>query len=185
MKAPFPINELDRMLQACIDFTDQHEPYFYWAHIADRCGMGDNGEGVQRMIAWLARVDPGLLEDCGHAEDNIRYFRLGVEARRVMRTGGLGPYFRKKSRAESEERVRNWTHIGISTLAVVVSLFALNKPAANSAEVGRLRIQVADLQSHQARLEAAVRQLAATPGSVPQHDRSPPAAGRAAPGRVL
>lgn len=185
MKAPFPIHELDRVLAACIDFTDHHEPYFYWAQIADRCGMTDRGDEVQRMIAWLARLDDGLLEDCGHAKDNIRYFRLGVDARRVMSTGGLGPYFQTRSRTESLERVRLWSPVGISIVAVIVSLFALNKPAANSPEVRRLRAQVTELRREQGQLEAAITRLAAAPGSTPHDDRAPPAKGAASPGQIL
>lgn len=66
------------------------------------------------------------------------------------------------------QRVRLWAPISISLAAVIVSILVLQKPTANPAEVQRLRAQLANMQSEQTRLEAAVIQLAKPSGSTGQ-----------------
>lgn len=74
MKTPFTIRELDDLLNACINFTAQHEPFFYWGNVGGADGVTADSDAVTRMLTWLARTDEQLIEDCGHAHDDIRYF---------------------------------------------------------------------------------------------------------------
>ena len=99
MIQPYTNEQLDALLRACIEFADTfQEESFYSGNIAGREGVVADSLAVQRMLEWVAEQDKGLLVNRGFGNDNITYFRLGLDARHVVNTGGFGAYFRNKSR---------------------------------------------------------------------------------------
>lgn len=162
MKVPFSVVDLDNLLNACIEFTKHHEPYFYTGNIGGRNGVTVDSDVVKRMFIWIAETDKGLLEDCGFGEDNIHYFRLGHEAIEVMNSGGFAKYLRSRSRNEFLEKARLWFPIGISIGAVAVSVFALKTPMDTARKVDDLRNQLVELHNEQEQLKAAVERLTNT-----------------------
>lgn len=156
MKSPFPTKDLDNLLKACIEYTDHHGPYFYTGNICGRDGVPTDDDSVKRMFDWIAKTDKGLMEDCGFGNDNIHYFRLGHDAIDINRRGGFAKYLRNRSRSEFLDNFRLWAPIGISIAAIVVSVFALKKPADSAIQLESLRGQLIELQSEQEQLREAV-----------------------------
>ena len=159
MKTPFLVADLDNLLNACIEFTAHHEPNFYTGNIGGRNGVTTDSDVVQRMFVWIAEVDKGLLEDCGFGKDDIHYFRLGHDAIDVMKSGGFAKYLRSLSWDERLEKARLWVPIGISIVAVAVSVFALKKPMDTNSKVDELRSQVVELSNELEQLKGAVERL--------------------------
>src|SRR5690606_35119217 len=122
MNVPYSAVDLDNLLKACIEFTEQNDTHFYTGNICGRDGVTTDIDSVQRMFAWIPETDKDLLEDCGLGVDNIHYFRLGHDALGVIKSGGFAKYLQNRSRRECLEKFRLWAPIGISIAAVAVSV---------------------------------------------------------------
>lgn len=180
MKAPFPVTDLDNLLNACIAFTNEHEPNFYTGNIGGRNDVTTDSDAVQRMFVWIAGMDKGLLEDCGFGKDNIHYFRLGHDASEVMKSGGFATYLRSRSRNERLEKARLWAPIVISIVAIAVSVFALKMPTDTARKVDDLRSQLVELHNEQEKLKAAIVRLSNAQEKLSNHG-PPPASVRDEP----
>lgn len=156
MKIPYTITELDALMHACVSFTEQHEPNFYAGNIAGRDGVSTDIDSVKRMMDWVAETDKGLLESLGFGKDNVVYFRLGRDAQRIMNNGGFKKYFRNRTMKERLERVRIWAPIGISLLAVIISILVWQAPKGSSSRIDDLTTQLNGLRSDQEQTKAMV-----------------------------
>jgi len=116
-----------RRSDACISFTDQYEQYFMVGNIAGRGSVNAELDPVRRMMDWVAETDRRLIEYTGLGKDNVPYFRLGYDARQIMKNGGFHKYFRGRQVRERLEHVRMWAPICISLLALVVAFLAFMK----------------------------------------------------------
>jgi len=161
MKTPYTITELDALIHACVSFTDQHESYFMTGNIAGSDGVSADIDAVRRMMDWVAETDKGLLEYSGLGQDNVPYFRLGRDAKRIMNNGGFKRYLRNRTVRESLERVRMWAPICISLLAVIVSILAWQTPKGSSNKIDDLTTQLNGLRSDQEQTKAMVTTIRA------------------------
>ncbi len=161
MKTPYTIIELDALIRACIDFTDQHGEYFYTGNIAGREGVSPDDVPVRRMMDWVAETDKGLLEYRGFAQDNVEYFRLGLDAKRIMSNGGFKWYLRSRAQKEYLERARMWAPIFISLLALIVSFLALQIPKDSARKIDDLSAKLNALRSDQDQTRAMVTTIRA------------------------
>ncbi len=118
MKPPYTVEELDALISACIDFTGEGNEDFYVGNIAGRQGVNADAARAKRMMEWVVKMDTGLLEDRGFGKDDIQYFRLGLDARQMMRDGGFESYLRRRRKKEYSELSRLWLPITISLLSL-------------------------------------------------------------------
>jgi hypothetical protein len=172
MKSPYTITELDALMNACVSFTEQHEPNFYAGNIAGRDGVSTDIDSVKRMMEWVAETDKGVLESLGFGKDNVVYFRLGRDAQRIMNDGGFKKYLRNRTMRERLERVRIWAPIGISVLAVIISILVWQAPKDSSNRIDDLTTQLNGLRSDQEQTKAmvaAIRGDTHTRSFPPQH----------------
>jgi len=169
MKIPFSTKELDDFLNACIDFTVHHEPYFYTGNISGREGVTTDTDVLKRMMLWVAETDKGLCEDCGFGKDNIHYFRLGHHAIEVMKNGGFKAYLKQKSRTDNLKKIQLWAPIGVSMVAVIVSIFALQKPTSTSFKADVPSLRLVELQNQYEQLKTTVVRLSNTLDALPKN----------------
>src|SRR5262245_20697601 len=94
------------------------------------------------MMDWVAETDKGLIEPLGFGKDNVVYFRLGRDAQRIMNEGGFKKYLRNRTVRERLERVRTWAPIGISLLAVIISVLVWQAPKGSSRRIDDLTTQL-------------------------------------------
>ena len=156
MKTPYTIGELDALIRACVSVTEQHGQYFMTGNIAGREGVSAYIESVRRMMDWVAEADKGLLEYSGLGQDNVPYFRLGSDAKRIMNNGGFRWYLRNRNLRESLERVRLWAPISISLLALIVSILAWQTPKDTSNAIDDLTIELNRLRDDQEQTKAVM-----------------------------
>ena len=142
MNTPYTSRELDSLLNACLDFSQSGDQYFATGNIAGREDVSADIDSIRRMMEWVVALDNALLEYSGLGQDNVPYFRLGLDAKRVMANGGFKTYLRKRQTRESLERIRLWAPICISLLALIVSILALVKPNSSSKKLDDLAAQV-------------------------------------------
>ena len=155
MKTPYTIAELDALMTACVSFTDQHEQYFTTGYIAGREGVNTDIDSVRRMMDWVVGTDKGLLEYSGLGkDDDVPYFRLGYDAKRMLKNGGFRTYVRDKTLRERLDYLRLWAPMCISLLAVIVSIFAWQTPKVSSSRLDELTIQLDRLRTDQQRMQA-------------------------------
>jgi len=157
----YPISQLDALLKACVDFTDEHAETFYTGNIAGREGVDTDIPSVLRMLEWVAETDKGLIEGLGFGLDNIRYFRLGHYGKQLLEEGGFATYVGRRTRAERLERVRSWAPVVISLIAVTVSILSWQTPKGSSKRLDDLASQVSVLRSDGERTSASVASMRA------------------------
>lgn len=156
MTTPYTITELDALLNACVSFTEIHEPNFWAGNLAGRDGVSSDTPSVERMMDWVAQTDKGLLESLGFGKDNVVYYQLGREAKRVMIEGGFKKYLLKRKVREHLEQARIWAPIGISLLAAIVSILVWQSPKDSSKRIDDLTTQLNALRSDQEQTKAKV-----------------------------
>lgn len=125
MKSPYSVAELDALIRACIEFTDDYAPDFAVGNIGGRDEVGVDIDANQRMLEWVAELDKGLIENRGFGLHNINYFRLGHDARQMMKGGGFEKYFRRRERKVSWINTHKWAPIGISILLLLAAIAGL------------------------------------------------------------
>jgi hypothetical protein len=153
-------------MNAAIEWTGHHGSQFYSGNIAGRDGLPDDVEEVKRMADWLAETDRGLLEALGFGTDDISYYRLGHDARRVMTTGGLAAYFRKKRRARQREQLRTWLPICTAVIAIVFTALTYFAPRHTDEKVDELREQLLVLRRDMNKTTTLVQLLQARSDSL-------------------
>jgi hypothetical protein len=158
MKSPYATDQLDALLAACIEFTDQYDQYFN-PTLIDCQRVGTDIDGVRRMMEWTAEMDKGILEYAGLGLHNIAYFRLGHHARRLVTEGGFKQYFRRKEMLGYLEQVKAWVPISVSLLALVVSVLSWRGRDNSAPRVDALSVRVSDLQVRQAQMTGTVAAL--------------------------
>jgi len=161
MKSPYTTKELDDLIGACVEYTDQHEPYFYTGNICGRTGVSVDTDVVKRMMDWAAETDRGVLEFSGFGKDNISYFRLGRDARQVMKDGGFEKYLRRRTAIERLELVKSWSPMCIALLALFVSVLAWQAPKGSSNRIDDIAAQLHELQIRQDQTKSTVATLQA------------------------
>jgi hypothetical protein len=146
MTTPYAVASLDAFINAAIEWTGHHGSQFYAGNIAGREGLPDDVEEVKRMADWLVETDRGLLETLGFGTDDITYYRLGHDARRVMTTGGFAAYFRRKRRTKQREQFRTWVPICTAVIAILFTALTYFAPRRSDEKVDELREQVLALR---------------------------------------
>ena len=96
-----------------------------------REGLPAGQNVVERMMDWVASQEYQVLEKKGFGTDNIFYYQLGHNAKQVMEAGGFENLFKIRRRRNVTQSVLAWAPIAVSIIAVVVSVFALNKQEDN------------------------------------------------------
>jgi hypothetical protein len=146
---PYEAHTIDAVLHECIGFVDKHQEDFSASVIAGRGTVAVDSTEVKSMLERIARWDGELLENLGFGKDNITYFRLGVAARRVMASGGVGALLRRQQLTRIREV---WVPLVLSILAGVISIFAWLLPReATHKGVGEMKARLAALE--QARVQ--------------------------------
>ncbi len=170
MKPPYDPSELDAFMNSAIEFDDVHHEAFYAGNISGLGSVGADQEFVKRMAEWFAETDKGLIENLGVAPDNINYFRIGLDAKDVMKRGGMGPYLARRKRTERREKTRMWVPIFISVIAIVFTALNFFAPKRSDRKIEELdarllrieaenRIMVGSLRSLQARVDGLTAQI--------------------------
>ena len=162
MKIPYTAKELDDLIGACVEFTDQHEPYFMTGNIAGRKGVSAEIDAVRTMMDWVAETDKGVLEYSGIGKDNVPYFRLGHDARRIVTDGGFKKYLRRRRVIGHLEQVRSWSPICIALLALIVSVLVWQAPKGSSNRIDELAAQLSELRIRQAQTTTTVTTIQAS-----------------------
>ena len=147
MNIPYTAEDLDALVGACVEFTDEHDPYFTTSNITGRRGVSVDSDRVRRMMDWVSETDKGILEYTGIGLHNIPYFRLGHAGKQVAGQG-FRRYFRRRKIITFGEHVRLWTPIFISALALSVSVLAWRVPQ-NAKKLDELTAQVTSLKDDQ------------------------------------
>lgn len=155
MKSPYSTAELDALLGACVEYTDQHGQYFATGNIAGRGTVRPEIEPVRRMLDWVAETDRGVLEYAGLGMDMVPYFRLGHDARQLVSEGGFRHYFRRRTTKRNLELARNWVPILISLVALVVSMLPTRAPEVQQS-IDAVANRVSALEAHQVNVSSAV-----------------------------
>lgn len=159
MKIPYTTKELDDLISACVEFTDDHENYFAGFNIASRNDVSTDADKVKAMMGWVSETDKGILEFTGFDKDNILNFKLGHDARQMMQDGGFKNYFRHRRIIENLHQVKIWSPIVIALLAFIVSCLAWQEPKGSSKKIDELEAQLSELQIHQAETKNTVARL--------------------------
>jgi hypothetical protein len=168
MKVPFPLEELDALMSACLVYASEKndDAKFYAGNVAGRKDVSAEVAPVMRMLAWISATDRELLESLGFGSDNLTYYRIGHDAEEMMRLGGFKRYFRKRRMAERTERTRLWAPIAISFAAATVSLFAWQAPK-SAKKIDDLAVQQQELRLAQKKLEGSLAELRDTVTRLP------------------
>jgi hypothetical protein len=166
MTIPYAVASLDSFMNAVIEWTGHHGSQFYSGNIAGRDGLPDDVEEVKRMADWLAETDRGLLETLGFGTDNITYYRLGHDARRVMTTGGFAAYFRGKRHAKQREQFRTWVPICTAVAAIFFTALTYFAPRHTDKNVDELREQLVALRRDMKQTTTLVQLLQARSDSL-------------------
>jgi hypothetical protein len=161
MTVPYTIEDLDALITACIEFTDEHGRYFMVGNIAGRSGVNSDLDAVRQMMDWVSETDKGILEYSGIGTEKVPYFRIGRNAKKILEEGGFKKYVSRRRRVEVLDQIRLWAPICISLLALVVSILAWRAPQ------GRERVDEVNKRLDQAliqigSLKAAHEQLGRT-----------------------
>lgn len=165
MTVPYTIDELDALVRACVDFSNENEPDFYTGNIAGRAGVSPDTDSVKRMMDWVSAADRGILEYSGRGKDNIAYFRVGHDAKTFLGQGGFGPYLAQKRRKEFIVQARLWAPICISLIALVVSVLAWRSPQGGkraddlNRRIDEINVRVDGALTQSVQLQAAQEQL--------------------------
>ena len=159
MNSPYSIQELDAFMNAAIEFDDDHNEQFSASNISGRGGVPADGAATKRMAEWIAATDRGLIESLGMGNDDITYFRVGLDARSVMRGGGMGAYVARRTRAERLEKARLWIPIVISLVAITLSILTFIAPRSTDRKIDALRLRLDSLQAEQAASATAIGTL--------------------------
>jgi hypothetical protein len=128
MSVPYKVEDLDALIRACIEFTDQDGSYFTTGNIVGRTGVDSDLDLVRRMMDWVSETDKGILEYSGIGMDGVPYFRIGRDAKRILGRGGFRNYLSRRHLIEVLDQMRIWAPICISLLALVVSALAWRAP---------------------------------------------------------
>jgi hypothetical protein len=128
MTIPYKIEELDALIRACVEFTDDFREPFFEGNIAGRTGVETDNDAVRRMMDWVSETDKGILECMGPGKDNITYFRLGYDARRIIEKGGFRTYLSQRRRIAVLDQIRTWAPICISLLSLAISVVVWTAP---------------------------------------------------------
>lgn len=158
MTTPYTTKDLDALILACIEFTDRNGEYFYAGNVVPE---GMSQDQARRMLDWVAEIDKGLLEYRGFGNDNVEYFRLGLDARQMTSNGGFEKYLRGRARKEYREGARLWAPIFISLLALVVSVLGLLVPKDSAEKIDDLYAQLNALRSDQGQTGEMIKTIRA------------------------
>lgn len=160
MKTPYTFKELDDLLEACIEFTDgTGQAEFYAGNIAGRGAVIADFDYVKRAMEWLAETDRGILESVGFDMHNIYHYRLGTQARQLLRDGGFRNYFRKKNRQRALEGWLRWSPLAIAFIALLISAAAWLFPRERAGGIEQLGSEMEVLKSEQEALKKAFATL--------------------------
>jgi hypothetical protein len=160
MNIPYTVEELDALVGACIEFTDHHEPYFITGSIAGCEGVSVDIDTVRRMMDWVSETDKGILEYSGLSKDKVPYFRLGRDAKHIMTHGGFKKYLGRRKAIARREQVRLWAPIGITLLALLVSILAWRSPQGTK-RIDEVTTQLKALQADQQQIKSRVATIQA------------------------
>jgi len=128
---PYSAEQIDALLEACIEYRNDNEQYFAVANITGRGNVVTNAETTKEMMDWVAENHSSLLVFAGLGLDGVPYYRLGWDAKPVMSGGGFSKYLAQKQRKEFVTQTKDWLPIVASIAAVVVSVFAWQEPKDN------------------------------------------------------
>ncbi len=155
MNSPYTTEQLDALIVACVEFTDDHEPYFMTGNIAGRKGVSVDIDAVRRMMDWVSETDKGILEYSGIGKDNAPYFRLGRDAKQITTHGGFKKYFRRRKATARREQARLWAPICIAFLALIVSVLAWRAPQGTK-RIDEVTTQLRALQADQQQIRSRI-----------------------------
>lgn len=127
---PYSAEQIDALLEACIEYRNDNDLYFAVANITGRGNVVTNAETTKEMMDWIAENHGSLLVFAGLGLDGVPYYRLGWDAKQVM-SGGFSKYLAQKQRKEFVTQTKDWLPIVASIAAVVVSVFAWQEPKDN------------------------------------------------------
>jgi len=146
MNVPYDVADLDAFMRAAIEFDDDHGlPQFDAGNIGGRDGVTTDVAVVKRMAEWLAEKDRGLIENLGFGNDNVTYFRPGLDARAIMARGGIKAWVNRRSRIERVEKAKDWVPIVLSLVAITFTALDYFAPGVENETIGELRGQVVAL----------------------------------------
>jgi len=128
---PYSAEQIDALLEACIEYRNDNDQYFAVANITGRGNVVTNAETTKEMMDWVAENHSSLLVFAGLGLDGVPYYRLGWDAKQVMSGGGFSKYLAQKQRKEFVTQTKDWLPIVASIAAVVVSVFAWQEPKDN------------------------------------------------------
>jgi hypothetical protein len=157
MKVPYDVEDLDAFMRAAIEFDDSHGlQQFYAGNIGGREGVTTDVAIVKRMAEWLAEKDRGLIENLGFGNDNVTYFRPGLDARATMARGGMKAWINRRSRAEQVEKAKDWVPIVVSLVAITFTALGYFAPRVKTESIEELRGQVVALGAENKRTAKAL-----------------------------
>jgi hypothetical protein len=143
----FTPQNVDALLQACVEYRKDHGLYFYAGNLAGRQGLSADAEQVKQLMDWIVETDDKLLAFKGFGDDNVSYYRLGRDAEEMLKGGGFGTYLTKKKRLAALSQASIWLPVVASIAAVVVSCLAWQAPKDDEQAMAKIAEKLGSLQT--------------------------------------